>query len=144
LRKLNGKGELQIGNLIYSNLRLSNIKLGVNAKDGLVKLDPILADLYQGKYKGVITLDARGKSLTLKQETQLSGVQIEPLLKDYTQSPKSQLAGVANITAKVSSKGADAIQLKHGLNGEAKLAVTGGILRGIDVRKNPGAGRGVT
>jgi len=135
LRKLNGKGELQIGNLIYSNLRLSNIKLGVNAKDGLVKLDPILADLYQGKYKGVITLDARGKSLTLKQETQLSGVQIEPLLKDYTQSPKSQLAGVANITAKVSSKGADAIQHKHGLNGEAKLAVTGGILRGIDVRK---------
>jgi AsmA protein len=135
LRKLNGKGELQIGKLIYSNLRLSNIKLGLNAKDGLVKLDPISADLYQGKYDGIISLDARGKSLTLKQETQLSGVQIEPLLKDYTQSPESQLAGVANITAKVSSKGANSIQLKHGLNGQAKLAVTEGILRGIDVRK---------
>jgi len=135
IRKLNGKGDLLIGKLIYSNLRLSNIKLGVNAKDGLVKLDPISADLYQGKYNGIIMLDARGKSAELKQETQLSGVQIEPLLKDYTQSPESQLAGVANITAKVSSKGSNTLQLKHGLNGQARLAVTDGVLRGIDVRK---------
>ena len=135
LRKLNTKGELKIGKLIYSNLHLSNIKLGVNAKDGLIKMDPIAANLYQGKYQGTITLDARGKLAELKQETQLSGVQIEPLLKDYTQSPESQLAGVANISAKVSSKGANALQLKHGLNGQAKLAVTEGILRGIDIRK---------
>ncbi|MCH9047452.1 MAG: AsmA family protein [Proteobacteria bacterium] len=135
LRKLNGKGELQIGKLVYSNLRLKNIKLGINAKDGLITLDPITANLYQGKYQGTITLDARGKLPQLKLETQLSGVQIEPLLKDYTQSPESQLAGVANITAKVSSKGANAIQLKRGLNGQAKLVVTEGILRGIDIRK---------
>ena len=135
LRKLNGKGDLLIGKLIYSNLRLSNIRLGVNANDGIVKLDPISADLYQGKYNGSITLDARGKSAVLQQETQLSGVQIEPLLKDYTQSPESQLAGVANITAKVSSKGSNALQLKHGLSGKARLAVTNGVLRGIDVRK---------
>jgi len=135
LRKLNGKGNLLIGKLIYSNLRLSNIKLGVNASDGLVKLDPIAADLYQGKYNGTITLDARGKSAILKQETQLNGVQIEPLLKDYTRSPESQLAGVANITAKVSSKGRNALQLKNGLSGKARLAVTDGVLRGIDVRK---------
>jgi len=135
LRKLNGKGELQIGKLVYSNLRLKNIKLGINAKDGLITLDPIAANLYQGKYQGTITLDARGKLPQLKLETQLSGVQIEPLLKDYTQSPESQLAGVANITAKVSSKGANAIQLKLGLNGQAKLVVTEGILRGIDIRK---------
>lgn len=135
LRKLNGKGNLLIGKLIYSNLRLSNIKLGINATDGLVKLNPIAADLYQGKYNGTITLDARGKSAVLKQETQFSSVQIEPLLKDYTRSPESQLAGVANITAKVSSKGRNTLQLKHGLKGKAKLAVEDGVLRGIDVRK---------
>lgn len=135
LRKINGKGELQIGKLVYSNLRLKNIKLGVNAKDGLIRLDPIAADLYQGKYRGTITLDVRGKSPELKQEMQLSGVQIEPLLKDYTQKPESQLAGIANITAKLSSKGANAIQLKNNLQGQAKLTVTEGILRGIDIRK---------
>ena len=135
LRKLNGKGDLLIGKLIYSNLRLSNIKLGVNARDGLVKLDPISADLYQGKYNGIITLDARGKSAVIKKEIQLSGVQIEPLLKDYTRSAESQLAGAANITAKLSSKGSNALQLKHGLSGQVRLAVEDGILRGIDIRK---------
>lgn len=135
LRKINGKGDLQIGNLIYSNARLSNIKLGVNAKDGLIKLDPIAADLYQGNYKGVITLDARGKLPELKFDTQLTGVQIEPLLKDYTQEKESQLVGVANISANVTSTGANATQLKNRLNGQAKLAVTDGILRGVDIRK---------
>lgn len=135
LRKLNSKGELQIGKLIYSNLHMKNIKLGINAKEGLVKLNPIAAELYKGKYQGSITLDARAKLLEVKHENQLSGVQIEPLLKDYTQSSESQLAGVANISAKVSSKGVNATQIKHGLNGQAKLAVTEGILHGIDIRK---------
>ena len=135
LRKLNTKGELQISNLIYSNLKLKNIKLGVNAKDGLIKMEPIAADLYQGKYQGNITLDARGKLAQLNQETQLTGVQIEPLMIDYMQSPESELAGTANITAKVSSKGANSVQLKNGLNGQAKLEVKDGILRGIDVKK---------
>lgn len=48
---------------------------------------------------------------------------------------ESQLAGTTNITAKVSSKGSNTLQLKHGLNGQARFAVTDGILRGIDVRK---------
>ena len=135
LRSLNGNGELQIGRLVFSNTRLSNIKLGLNAKDGLVVLDPIKADLYEGKYNGVITLDARTESAVLSQETELSGVKIEPLLKDYTQSPESQFAGVANITAKVSSSGTNTLQFKQHLNGQAKFAVTEGILRGIDVRK---------
>ncbi len=135
LRKINGKGELQIGKLVYSNLRLKNIKLGVNAKDGLIRLDPIAADLYQGKYQGTITLDARGKLPELKQELQLTGVQIEPLQKDYEQKPESDLAGVANISAKLSSKGANAIQLRNNLKGQAKFVVTEGILRGIDIRK---------
>lgn len=135
LRKLNAKGELQIGNLIYSNLKLKNIKLGVNAKDGLIKMDPIAADLYQGKYQGNITFDVRGKLAQLNQETQLTGVQIEPLMIDYMQSPESELAGTASITAKVSSRGANSVQLKNGLNGQAKLEVKDGILRGIDVKK---------
>jgi uncharacterized protein involved in outer membrane biogenesis len=138
LRNLNAKGELQIGSLIYSNLKLKNIKLGINAKDGLIKMNPIAADLYQGKYQGTITLDARGKLLQLNQETQLTGVQIEPLMIDYMQSPESELAGTANITAKVSSKGANSVQLKNGLSGQAKLEVKDGILRGIDVKKTLG------
>lgn len=135
LKKINGKGRLRIDKLVYANLHLNNIALSIHAKDGFVGLEEITANLYQGKYNGMMTLDARNKSLEIKQEMQLSGVQIEPLLQNYTQSPSSQLAGVANITAKISSKGTDTLQLKNGLRGQIHLAVTEGILRGINVRK---------
>ncbi|MEE9551601.1 MAG: AsmA family protein, partial [Gammaproteobacteria bacterium] len=135
LRTLKIKGDLLIGKLIVSNVRLNNVQLSVRAKEGDIRLDPIAADLYEGKYKGAVMLDAKGKIPHLKYNTQLTGVQLEPLLKDYTQQPKGQVVGVANISGQLNASGANVDQLKRTLSGTAKLHVKDGILRGIDVRK---------
>jgi len=68
---------------------MKKIKIGLRAKDGNIHLDPSTADLYQGKYQGVIGLDVRGKKPKLDINTSLQGVQIEPLLKDYEQKPEA-------------------------------------------------------
>jgi len=135
LRTLKIKGDLFIGQLVLSNITMKKIKIGLRAKDGNIHLDPSTADLYQGKYQGVIGLDVRGKKPKLDINTSLQGVQIEPLLKDYEQKPESQLAGVANISAHLSASGKDPDKLKRALNGKVELRVNDGILRGIDVRK---------
>ncbi len=135
LRKLNAKGKLQVGNLIYSNLKLENIKLDVNAEEGLIKtVTPIIIDLYQGKYQGNITLDAREKLAQLNHDMQLMGVHIEPLVMDYTRSPASKFAGIANITADISSRGVNLVQFKNELNGQARLEIEDGVLRVIDIK----------
>ena len=136
LRSLKINGDLQIGQLVLSNARMNNVKLSIRAKEGDIRLDPVAADLYGGKYQGVVTLDAKGKVPQLQLSSQLNGVQLEPLLKDYSQKPESPLAGIANISAaNLSAKGSDAGQLKQSLTGQAKFQVEKGVLKGIDVRK---------
>ena len=136
LRTLNVSGDLLIGNLVISNARLSNVRLSVRAKEGDIKLDPIAANLYQGEYQGAVTLDAKGKVPRLAMNTSLQDVQIEPLLKDYTQQPESQLLGVASVTTeKLTAAGNSVEQLKHSLTGNARFQVKDGVLRGVDVRK---------
>ncbi|MBM2830507.1 MAG: AsmA family protein [Gammaproteobacteria bacterium] len=115
---------------------MNNVKLSIRAKEGDIRLDPVVADLYGGKYQGVVTLDAKGKVPQLQLSSQLNGVQLEPLLKDYSQKPESPLAGIANISAaNLSAKGSDAGQLKQSLTGQEKFQVEKGVLKGIDVRK---------
>ena len=133
LRKLNVVGNLQLDKLIISDIILNKIMLGIDAKEGLLKLDPITADLYGGNHQGTISLDASAQSAVLEQTMQLNGVELEPLLRDLQQSPKSPLAGTANITTQLSARGADLTTFQKGLNGKAELHLTQGVLRGIDI-----------
>jgi hypothetical protein len=61
LRSLRMAGDVEIGQLVISNARLSNVKLTLKANEGDILLNPAAADLYQGKYLGTAALDARGK-----------------------------------------------------------------------------------
>lgn len=129
LRRLKSKAEIKIGELILAKIHLQNVQLGVNANDGLVKLQPIQADIYEGKYQGHISLDVRKKLAEIQLNTQLDGLQIAPLLQDYTNKKKSYMSGVASFNAQLSSQGEGVIQLKHNLGGQAKLNVNDGMLR---------------
>ncbi len=136
LRALNVNGELNAGTLIVSNTKLENVKLVIKAKDGDIRLQPLTADLYGGKYEGDIALDARAKKAKLNANTKLTKVQMEPLLIDYLQEPQSPLVGVANLVFKdLAATGSSDQELKRSLSGVGKLNLSKGILRGVDVNK---------
>ena len=135
LRTLNMDGNLYVGHFVFKNVKLQKIKFGIRAREGDINLDPVTADLYQGKYQGKVNLNAKGKVPVLKSNVLLQGVQIEPLMIDYTRQKESQLAGTANISGQVTAAGNNADQMKRALNGNADLRVDNGVLRGIDVRK---------
>ena len=136
LRSLRVNGELLIGQLILSNAKMSNVKLTMKAKDGDIRLEPVSAELYQGKYQGNVAMDARGKVPNIVINTQLTGVNLDPLLKDYMQQPESPVAGIADLNFdQLTASGSDADQIKRSLAGKGKFSVKDGILRGVDVAK---------
>jgi AsmA protein len=132
LRALKIKGDLLIGELIISNARLKDVQFSIDAKDGKIKLAPIAANLYKGKYDGDIFLDATGKLPKLTLNTTLKGIQAEPLLKDVM--GEASLVGTGDFNLAVIAAGSDVNQLKKTLNGKGMLRFTNGILRGVDVR----------
>ena len=134
LRGINAKGTFDIGKLKISGTHSEKIHLELNAKKGLIKLAPLSANMYQGQYKGNVSLDARGKTLKLALNESLKGVQVAPLLKDLNGSDR--LSGTVNAQAKLTGNGATVEQIKKTLSGNGSFSFTDGSVKGINIAES--------
>lgn len=133
LRQINAKGSIDIGKMKATGLTSENIHVTINAADGLVKLTPMSANLYQGSYNGNVTLDARSDKLKLAIDEKVKGVQAGPLLKDMSGEDEAPVTGTANANAKLTGVGATVDEIKQTLNGNGGFSFTDGALKGINI-----------
>ncbi len=130
LRTLKAKGAITVGALKISGAKLKDLSLEINATKGLVKLEPLAAQLYDGRYGGGVVLDARGKQTTMALNTRLDKVQIAPLLRDLKDN--NSLAGVMSFDAALQAVDGRAAQVKQTLGGTGRFGIREGIFRGVD------------
>ena len=133
LRKLNVDGKMTIGKLKAAKLNLSDVDVSVKAKDGVIRLNPLAAKLYEGRYSGDIVLDATGKSPRTTVNEKLVGVQAGPLLKDL--QGQDRITGAANINIAMQATGASADEVQKTLNGNADFAFTDGAINGVNIAR---------
>jgi AsmA protein len=131
LGALSAKGTLRIGKLRLANMNISNALAKVNAAKGLVRLSPVSARLYGGRYKGNIVLDARGKVAQMSFNEELASVNIGGLLKAL--KGKAPVTGIGTARVKLRTRGNNKDQLVAGLNGDAEFRVNKGTIRSIDI-----------
>ena len=131
LRALNLKGDLAIGELMISGATLTQARLSMNAKDGLITLAPVTAMLYDGSYSGGITLDAKGDEPLLSMKTDFANINLQPLLTDLADG--ANLHGTGNISLAVNSRGGDVHALKRHLSGNGRIDLRAGVLKGMDI-----------
>ena len=134
LRQINAQGTFNIGKLKISDMRSENIHLGIKANKGLIKLNPLNVNLYQGTYKGNINLDAQGETLKLSINENLAGVQAGPLLTDL--NGDNSLSGTANAHIKLSGNGATIAQIKQSLRGNGNFSFKNGAVKGINIAES--------
>jgi len=132
LRALDAAGIVKAGKLEIAKLNLSEVTITLDAKDGLLRMSPLAAKLYNGSYAGNITLDARKNTPTLAVDEKIAGVLIEPLLTDL-QGEQARLSGTAEASAKLTAAGADAAAIKKTLNGNLAFALRDGAVKGYDI-----------
>jgi AsmA protein len=131
LRKLNLNGKLSVAKMKATGLYYSDVELQVKARDGVVRMHPIGAQLYSGSYNGDITLDVRSKTPRVSVNEKVSGVQAGPLLKDLIGDDK--LLGTANMTAKFSGSGLTPDELRRTVSGNASFSFTDGAVKGVNI-----------
>lgn len=131
LRNLNVKGNFAVAKLKIAHAVLTNISLSIDAKNGNINLNPIAANLYQGTFAGTIGLDARAAPPKLSLHESLTGVQVEPLLKDL--SGKARIAGATDLKSDLIGVGANADEMKRTLSGTAEFQFRDGALIGINL-----------
>ncbi len=131
LKALTLRGAVNIGQLTISGLNLRSIAVELNAADGTIALNPIRASLYEGSFIGDIRLDVTGAEPLATANTIFMTIALGPLTQDFMDA--DYLTGTGDIRLALSGRGADSAEIKRNLFGSGSLAVTDGVLSGVDV-----------
>jgi AsmA protein len=131
LRSLDLQAEFTIGQLKVNNARMSNLTTKVVSKDGVLKLDPMGANLYEGKFDGSVVLNASGKTPKVAAKNSLTGIQIGGLLKDV--AGQDRLTGKGELHLDVQTTGLTEPEIRRSLNGTSRFAFTDGALKGVNI-----------
>jgi len=131
LRALDVEGKLYIGELKAAQLRSRDVTMQLKAKDGVVRVHPATAALYDGNYKGDITLDVRAREPLISMNETLSGVQVGPLLKDMF--GQDRLMGKTEASAQLTARGQTPEEFTRTLNGKVAFAFADGAVKGVNL-----------
>ncbi|BAN69588.1 AsmA family protein [endosymbiont of unidentified scaly snail isolate Monju] len=146
LRSLDLEADLKIGKLTVNKARLQDVTVRLVSKGGVLKAAPVAARLYQGKFNGKVTLDARKKTPRLHLVENLQGVQIGPLLADVAGQDK--LVGTGDLKLDLRLTGLSEAEVRRSLNGNGSFVFREGAYKGVDlvklIRTATGQGRNTT
>jgi AsmA protein len=124
-------GTLAIKSARFASLDLSNVHVTVVAKDKVLHLSPVEAQVDGGHSSGDIALDSRGGIPTLSVDEQLTGIDMAQLLANT--GGKGRLSGRATLNLKASARGASVDAMLKTLTGHLDANLADGALQGIDV-----------
>jgi AsmA protein len=128
---LDADAKLAVTALSYGDVRVDSSELVLALKDRLLKTTFEDVKLYQGRGKGLVTLDGTGPEAALVANVELAGIAAQPLLKDA--AGIDWLAGTGDVALALSGRGASEAALVKSLNGKSNVAVRNGAIIGFNL-----------
>ena len=125
-------GDLRVNQLVLKKFNFDRLSVRTNANKGLITLSPIRANFYRGILNANATVNMRGRTPQMYVNTDLKNIQLDPLLTDFS-GTRSRIDGIANLNARLSTKGGNTVAILRNLNGNGKIAVRNGELRNFNV-----------
>ena len=136
LKGLNLNGQMRIGQLEASKVKVEKLQVGIRANGGRLDVNPLSASLYGGTLAGTASVSAAAAAgpnqFAFKQ--QLTGVNIGPLLRDL--ADKDMLEGKGNVAFDIQAAGATVGALKRALAGTASFNLKDGAIKGINLAES--------
>jgi len=131
LRKLILDGRIQIGQLVANKAKIENLLVQIKAKNGIINLDPLKLNMYQGNVSGIGNFNVQTNTPKSSVNLNVENIQVGPLLRDVLE--KDILEGVTNAQLKLSMSGDNAAMIKKTLNGSGQVRFNDGAIIGIDL-----------
>jgi hypothetical protein len=132
LLKMRGKGDLNIGRILHGAFTLNNVHSECSLEKGLLKLDPLTADLYGGKQRGAIAIDMRPEHSTYALQTKLERVSANELMSATT-NLKNLLFGLMAADSNITLSPRPGEEFAKSLNGRFSLNLHDGRLSGVSI-----------
>ena len=131
LKELDLQGKARIGRLTVSDAVLQNLEVTISAANGLLKIAPIHADLYAGKYNGNLTLNVAGERPRMMFKHSVDAVQAGGLLADLTET--ENVKGLLSASVEGAGFARTSDELLRTLDGDISLNLAEGVYDGVDI-----------
>lgn len=126
MRKLDVDADLSFGQLTVQKLLIQNAALKTSALDGIVKIDSLRGDLYNGNFEVKGNLDVRPEVPLASVQTRIVKVPVERFIQAQGETPP--LRGSLTLNSDLTGKGNSEKALIDSLNGTASFALNDGVL----------------
>jgi AsmA protein len=116
---------------MFAGMVFENMELGVNSAGGKLRMNPISAEMFDGRYRGDVQIDASTEVPKLSVDEHIEDVQLAALAK--------AMYDVDNITGTIkgdfvlNGRGVDTNGIVQTLNGNIALALADGEWQGTDI-----------
>lgn len=131
--------KLSVARLLYRDIKVGQSSVTVALKNKVLKTNFDDVQLYEGRGRGFVTIDANPPAPVVGANLSVDGVAAQTLLKDVADF--ELLAGVARVTVAVGAQGRSEAELVQTANGKADFAFSNGAIVGYNI---PGTIRGLT
>lgn len=136
LRDLNLKGAISIGKLIVAGITATEVDVNLHASDGLLSVNPLQLQLYEGKLLGQSSLDVRKATPVYAAKNELQGIEISGLMAALAEDGKAVIRGKSDLRFDISTRGKSVSALKNALSGSASFAASNGALVNEKLARN--------
>jgi AsmA protein len=131
IRLINSRGSLTIGRAQLSGMQFDNITLGLTTNNGDLRLHPVTATLFDGKYDGDVRINASGATPVMSVNERVEGVQLAALAK--AMFDQDNITGTINGTFQLSGRGKDLAAIQGDLDGKIDFRLLDGAWEGTDI-----------
>ncbi|MGA9855724.1 MAG: AsmA family protein [Gammaproteobacteria bacterium] len=131
LRSLNLDGQLHVGQFTLLNVHTSNLDVSVSAHQGLVRINPLSAQLYGGSLSGTAQIDASSDTPIVTEDLTVRDLQSGGLIQDLFKIKR--LSGIANMHIATRGLGPTVSEIRHTLQGRMSFSFKNGAIEGLNI-----------
>ena len=131
IRALQARGKVTLERATLSGMLFENLELGVDSRNGNMRLHPIAAGLFEGTYTGDVRIDASGDAPTISVNEKIAGVSLTPLARSMFQ--QENLSGTIAGSFQLSGSGRNLSEIRSDLDGNMAFELADGAWEGTDV-----------
>ena len=131
LRKLVLDGKVEVGKLKAHGAILEKIDVHIIAKKGIITIDPMGLNLYQGSVASKLVANVQKNTPRTKVSVDAKGIQAGPLMKDTLK--KELIEGTLEAKIGLSMAGETPDMIKQTLTGQGEILFNDGAIIGIDL-----------
>ena len=132
LAKMTGNGAVSVGTVQYDDLIMTKAHSNVSLDHGMIRLNPVTADLYGGQEAGTVAIDMRSAQPVYAVNLKTERVDANKLISSVS-SMKQVLFGLLSSNVNATFSSTSAASIMQSLNGNLGLNLVNGKLANVDL-----------